>query len=134
MTAFEVFEHLPAPLETIEKMLALSKNILFSTELLPQLQPRPGEWWYYAHDTGQHVSIYTRKSLDHIARHFGLNLCSQGSLHLLSEHPINSRAFSFVVRNRMPRLIEFTLRKRHPKRSLIPEDYERISGRPLGIG
>ncbi len=35
LTAFEVFEHLENPLEELNKMLAYSRNIFFTTELMP---------------------------------------------------------------------------------------------------
>jgi len=43
VTTFETFEHFVNPLEEIEKMLSISKNIIFTTELLPQPIPKPHE-------------------------------------------------------------------------------------------
>lgn len=40
LTAFEVFEHLSEPLAEIEKMLSFSRNLFFSTLLLPK-PPKP---------------------------------------------------------------------------------------------
>ncbi len=85
ITCFEVFEHLVEPIKEIEKMLKLSKNILFGTQLLPENSPKPADWGYYALNEGQHISIFTRNSLEIIARKFGLNFYSNGSsLHLLT--------------------------------------------------
>ncbi|MBD2384162.1 FkbM family methyltransferase [Cylindrospermum sp. FACHB-282] len=86
VTAFEVFEHFVNPIEEIENILKLSRNILFSTELLPKNNPKPNEWWYYAPYEGQHISIYTCKTLQVIADKYNLNLYTNGSgLHLLTE-------------------------------------------------
>ena len=86
VTAFEVFEHFINPLNEIENILKFSKNILLSTELLPENNPKPNEWWYYSLQEGQHISIYTHKALSIIADKYHLNLYSNGlSLHLLAE-------------------------------------------------
>jgi len=39
-----VFEHLAKPLDEIPKMLALAPNLLFSTLLVPDPAPQPGQW------------------------------------------------------------------------------------------
>lgn len=86
VTAFEVFEHLVHPIDEVEELLKISRNILLSTELLPESNPKPNEWWYYVLHEGQHVSLYTAKSLSILAAKFNLNFYSNGSsLHLLTE-------------------------------------------------
>ena len=42
LTAFEVFEHLSQPIPELEQMLACSRNLLFTTVLLPPEIPRRG--------------------------------------------------------------------------------------------
>ncbi|MDJ0553406.1 MAG: glycosyltransferase [Microcoleaceae cyanobacterium MO_207.B10] len=92
VTAFELFEHLVNPIAEIKEILNYSKNILFSTEILPPYNPQPNQWWYYALNEGQHISIYTVKSLQIIAEKFNLNLYTNGSsLHLLTEKKILSK-------------------------------------------
>ncbi|NJO93452.1 MAG: class I SAM-dependent methyltransferase [Hydrococcus sp. RM1_1_31] len=80
VTVFEVFEHLVDPGEEIEKIFRFSKNILFSTEILPENNPKPNEWYYYALFAGQHVSIYTKKSLSLIAAKYNDNILFQTAL------------------------------------------------------
>ena len=64
LTAFEVFEHLVNPIEELAKMLELSDNVFFSTELVPYEDKEAlNSWWYIIPETGQHVSFYTRESL-----------------------------------------------------------------------
>ncbi|MEG3969471.1 methyltransferase domain-containing protein [Microcoleus sp. T2B6] len=93
-TSFEVFEHFVNPIVEISEILKYSKNILFSTELLPDSDPKPEEWWYYAPHEGQHISFYTPKSLFILAERLGLNLYSNGSsLHLLTESNIPEALF-----------------------------------------
>lgn len=90
VTAFEVFEHFVEPQAELKNLLKFSKNILFSTELLPPNNPKPEEWWYYVPDEGQHISIYTSNSLALLAKNFDLNLYTLGSsFHLLTSEKIS---------------------------------------------
>jgi glycosyltransferase involved in cell wall biosynthesis len=85
ITAFELFEHLANPLEELKEIIDLCPNILFSTELLPENNPTPDKWWYYAPHEGQHIAIYTIKSLKILASKHNLQLYTNGqSLHLLT--------------------------------------------------
>lgn len=89
ITALEVFEHLPEPVSEIEKMVQISKTLIFSTQLLPEKIPLPGEWWFYAFEHGQHVSFYSVKTLKVLAEKFNLNTYSFGSLHILTDKKLN---------------------------------------------
>ncbi|MBD2490177.1 glycosyltransferase [Aulosira sp. FACHB-615] len=100
VTAFEVFEHFVNPIEEIENILKFSRNILFSTEILPINNPKPDEWWYYVPQEGQHTSIYTLKSLEIIADKYNLNFYSSNisyngiTLHLLTENKLVPNVFN----------------------------------------
>src|SRR6185312_6383740 len=72
VTAFEVLEHLPHPVEDVAAMAAVSDNLLVSTLVLPDPAPAPGDWWYYALESGQHVSLYSRRSLRVLAGRLGM--------------------------------------------------------------
>jgi hypothetical protein len=98
ITVFEVLEHLPNPLAEIEKMLAFSTNIFFSTKLLPEQVPSPDEWWYYGFNHGQHVSFYSRKTLELIADKFDLNFYTFGEIHLFTKKKINPVLFPVIVK------------------------------------
>ena len=123
LTAFEVFEHLTQPVVELEQMLAYSRNVLFTTVLLPTDAPPPGQWWYYGLEHGQHVSFYTPQSLRFVANRFGLRLCSSGELHLLTEKPIAAAQFRFTVRRRLARWMDALA----PRRSLTESDYRLLS-------
>lgn len=113
VTAFEVFEHFVNPLDEIQKILQFSRNILLSTELLPATNPKPGEWCYYAPHEGQHISLYTLSSLSIVAKHFNLNLYSNGtSLHLLTEKKIDSTLFATLTDYDAEKLRNFLQRSR----------------------
>ena len=100
-TCFEVFEHLPNPREQIDSMLQICPNLLFSTELLPCPIPESSganAWWYYGFSHGQHISFYTYKSLEFIAKAHNLHFCSYGGLHLFSQSPISPLYFKWVIK------------------------------------
>ncbi|MEG3926480.1 methyltransferase domain-containing protein [Microcoleus sp. D3_18a_C4] len=121
VTAFEVFEHLVNPLTEIESILDFSRNILFSTELLPDTNPKPNEWWYYALQEGQHISLYTTKALSIIAEKFKLNLYSNGSsLHLLTQKQISPLIFERLLRYQTQNI---------KKESLLERDYLKAIGK-----
>ena len=92
VNTFESFEHFVNPIDEIESLLKVSKNIIFTTELLPTPIPQPKDWWYYGLDHGQHISFYNEKTLEYIAKKFNLNYINLGRLHMLSEKKIPSYA------------------------------------------
>lgn len=125
LTAFEVFEHLENPLEALEDMLKLSDNILFSTELQPVPNPTPDTWWYILPEIGQHISLFSRKSLEALAQSKGLHLSTNGkNLHLLSKRkiglPLLFRALSY---HQIAGLFNALTPGR---KSLLPKDFEML--------
>ncbi len=122
LTAFEVFEHLKDPVNEISKMLLYSRNILFTTELLPSNPPLPHEWRYYGLEHGQHISFFTERSLSAVARTFGLNFYTNGrSLHLLTDRTISQPMFNIISRHKIASFLHLFLRKK----SLTGRDYEK---------
>ena len=112
VTTFESFEHFVDPLQDIEKMLAIlevsgSKNILFTTELLPKKVPVPGDWWYYGLDHGQHIAFYSDKTLALIAQKYRVNYYSFGSLHLFTSKKINHVYYELLIKLSMNRLFPY---------------------------
>jgi hypothetical protein len=123
ITSFENFEHLLNPLEDIEKMLALSDVVLFSTELMPVDLPTPTKWWYYCLEHGQHISIYSKKSLEYIAQKNGFNFISDGvSLHLFSKKPVSPKIFfitKVIVKLGLDKFIKFQSRTKDDMNLMI---------------
>lgn len=95
LTAFEVFEHLPNPIEEIKKMFDYADILLFSTELQPSNEVSELEkWWYLVPETGQHVSLFNKTSLEKIAEILDVNLYTDSSnLHILSKKPLTIDPF-----------------------------------------
>jgi len=104
ITAFELFEHLTDPLQELEALLKLAPNILFSSSLLPDANPKPGQWWYYAPHEGQHIAIYTRKSLEILAAKYHLKLYTDGEfIHLLTpETHLPDNLFELIKTGQVP--------------------------------
>ncbi len=98
LTAFEVFEHLNKPIEQIEEMLKISRNIAFSTELIPDNIPQPGDWWYFAFEHGQHISFYSQKTLQILADKFNLNFFNYEHLHLFTDKKLNRTLFYIIIK------------------------------------
>lgn len=96
LTAFEVFEHLVNPVEELEKMLGYGKNILFSTELLPDPVPDTKSWWYYNFIHGQHISFYSYESLSLLGKKFNLNFYSMKGIHIYTEKKLNESILRFL--------------------------------------
>ena len=66
VTAFEVFEHTPAPIETLREIVrfcdATEPLIFFSTYTIDALPPRNMDFWYLAPRNG-HITVHTEASL-----------------------------------------------------------------------
>jgi hypothetical protein len=128
VTAFEVFEHLVDPVSGLEELLKHSKNIIFTTDLLPESAPKPEEWWYYGLEHGQHVSFYTRKSLQFLAESKGLNFYTNGAtVHLMTEKKLPAALFFLLARHKTASLVAPFL----SKKSLLEDDFRTITGGEL---
>jgi glycosyltransferase involved in cell wall biosynthesis len=124
ITAFELFEHLTNPLQELEEMLKLAPNIFFSTSLLPPSNPRPDQWWYYTPHEGQHIAIYTQKSLEILAKKYNLKLYTDGlSLHLLTtNHNLPENLFDLIKTGKV----------NHPaKESFLSRDFNQVVSKIL---
>lgn len=110
ITSFESFEHFSNPTEELERILNISRNLLFSTEILPAPVPQPQDWWYYGLDHGQHISFYSIKTIRYLAERYRLQLYTQGHLHLLTERKMNPWLFKLIVRISLIKLSKIALR------------------------
>lgn len=115
ITAIECFEHFVDPKNEIENLLAVSKNILFTTQLLPQPIPKPTEWWYYCLKTGQHISFYSKRTLDFIAGKHGLYRYTWGGNHLLTEKKVNHFVFNKIMQYRKGFLFNYVKKRMKSK-------------------
>ena len=128
LTAFEVFEHLPYPILGVEDMFNYSETLIFSTRLIPRQRIMPHEWWYFAPDTGQHISLYSWESLNMIAKKFGVKLSSNGvSLHVLSPQKISSTVLRLLSIPQCASIFSSIVNIR--RQPLLEKDYRQLTGR-----
>ena len=86
VTAFEAFEHFVTPAEELGNLLKISPNVLLTTNLIPKPSPKPGDWWYYGLEHGQHIGFFRIQTLHYLAQKFNLHLLTDGhSCHFFSE-------------------------------------------------
>jgi hypothetical protein len=106
-------------------MLQLSDNVLFFTELQPEDPAALEQWWYFSPETGQHVSLFHRRSLAALARRAGLHLLSHENLHLLSRTSRSPLLYRMAFRRGFRKVVGY-LNKR---KSLLSRDVEHVRSR-----
>ncbi len=120
VTAFEVAEHFPDPLENFKEIFAFEpEHVFISTCLYTGQGP---DWWYFL-DDGQHVAIYTEESLRRVGRHFGYSLSSDYDIHLFSKSPVPSSILKKIRRNTPKQCKRYC--KRHGSRTVDDAEYAR---------
>lgn len=123
ITSFEMFEHIPDPVELTKSLVSLADTIIFSTELLPESTPKVKDWWYFCTDHGQHVSFYTKKSLELIANKYSLNYFFCVGFHIFSKEIIDIRRIYFFMKHK-----KIFNHFYHDRVSLLSSDYKKITG------
>jgi hypothetical protein len=98
LTAFEVLEHTDKPVDFFIELMSSNpcKTVLFTTKLYDGKVPDQS-WWYYAFNEGQHISFYTTKTLETIAKNLGIYFHSSNGIHYFSEKPINKFMFNLLA-------------------------------------
>jgi len=111
LTAFEVLEHLADPIPELSKLMAISSNVLVSTCIVPQPAPALPDWWYYVPTSGQHISFYTKKSLEFLANRFGRHLLSAGPYHLFTKDSQSAFLYRLATSVRAARVVNALYRR-----------------------
>lgn len=129
VTAFEVLEHLPDPLEALRDVAASTDRLLVTTQVLPDPAPRPGDWWYYAPESGQHITFYTRDSLTRLARGLGYDGAVTSHLvHLFYRGKLSPITRAFVGRPEVAYGLGHLAAVVDRRHSLLQSDLARITG------
>ena len=99
----EVLEHSADPVGTLrEAMEAYRPRLLFTmTELFEGAPPQP-DWPYYAFESGQHVSFFSRRAMRAIAGRLGLHVAFAGRCQLFGREPIPQWRFRAAMSRAAP--------------------------------
>jgi hypothetical protein len=108
-TAFEVLEHTYSPFDFIRQSLESSSALILSTELFAG-KPPGFDWWYYAFNTGQHISLFQKQTLVYMAEMLSLQFYSYRNIHIFSKYGIRN---SFLIERlvKQSQLLEFFIKK-----------------------
>ncbi|BAY97938.1 putative glycosyl transferase [Tolypothrix tenuis PCC 7101] len=114
ITAFEVLEHIYNPIEFIQKSIkdAGTSTIIFSTDLFEGNPPKPENWWYYAFNTGQHISFYQARTIQFIADKLSMFFYSYKTIHILTYKQINHHILLRIMAGRLGNIGYEYVRKR----------------------
>jgi hypothetical protein len=134
--AIEVLEHTTEPVDFLLAALDRAENaVVFTTELYTDAKDLSGfprsDWWYLAHESGQHLSFFSPVTLEHIAAQLGCHLVSYGQLHMLSRHPLlTPRQFRRTIKRPYADLWAALAHIRRPSRTWT--DFEHVKRRGSG--
>ena len=102
VTALEVFEHLPNPLDCMDFCFGSrrSESLFLTTLLYGQQPPAHDDWWYYSKETGQHISFYNMKTMGYLAQRYDLYLHSFADFyHLFTKKRIREHTYRRYCRD-----------------------------------
>jgi hypothetical protein len=120
-TAFEVLEHIYSPLDFIRHALESSSALVISTELFSK-KPPDLDWWYYAFNTGQHISFFQKRTLEYVAEILSFEFYSYRNIHIFSKHKIpNAFLLSQIVKRSY--LLCFFIRKMMHSKTFSDHSY-----------
>lgn len=97
VTGFELLEHLIDP----HKFIKIIKNaykpetLIFSTQIVSRKPER--SWWYFMPDIGQHVSFYTKYSLQLLANKYGYRYINIKFIHMFTKKDLNTIQFAYDI-------------------------------------
>lgn len=135
VTAFEVMEHLWDPFPVLSEIAQITPIFLFSTRIIPEPTPKLGDWWYYAHEAGQHVTFYTATALKELAARLDLVLTTDGeNIHILHRPGVIRRGARLALTSsRAASAIAITMRYIQQSKPLTSVDAEDARIRALNI-
>lgn len=129
ISAFELFEHFENPIEELKHLFSISKSILFSTLIYDDdLQYKSfEEWWYYVPETGQHISFYSKRTLEYIANKFNVNyyMLNDG-MHLFTGNRINPIKLKMMTASKIGRKMQYHKYNEQRKNGLAYNDMQAI--------
>ena len=129
VTAFEVLEHLPHPREALAEISRTTDRLLVTTQVLPEPTPKPGDWWYYAPESGQHITFYTAAALEALARDLGFDgAVTSGLVHYFYRGKVSPVTRAAVRRPAVSYGVGHLAAVLDRRHSLLQTDLARITG------
>lgn len=123
--AFEVLEHLQNPKEFLNEIFSRysCKTLVFSTLIFRGKFPKT-DWWYYAFESGQHVTFYQARTLKLLAKKFGCRyIMIHPELHIMTNVPISTKAKILFLNRRLFKLYSIYTRHKRRNQSLTWKDH-----------
>lgn len=137
VTMSEVALHLTDPVPVFKKIMESTNTLVFTAVIAPIMIPN--DWWYLMPDTGQHVAIYHKETLEALANQLEVRITSDGRFfHVLHRERLGIKSqlvikfrplvFAFAWFHATARLVKRGLGKNS---SLTPADQaDLIAGLP----
>ncbi len=99
LTAIEVMEHIHDPVTFVAEALKAHgvRTMIFTTQTFSGDRPPPTDWWYYAFETGQHISFYQPRTLARIAQRLRLEVVSANGMHMFSDRSVSRARFKLLT-------------------------------------
>ena len=113
LSSVEVFEHIHEPISFIQEYFEAFKTrtIIFTTVTF-EGEPPPIDWWYYALDSGQHISFYQKRTLAYIARYLGCKYYFVvGDFHILTDNLLNETYLNIFKKDILINLAYYIITK-----------------------
>ena len=124
LTAFEVFEHMSDPVKELKIMMEFSEHIFFSTELSPENENEISKWWYISPEIGQHISFYSKQTLQCLAERLGFYYYSDGKyFHFFTKKKTSNYLFRLLLKKKASLILGSFKSKNN---SLLQSDYRMI--------
>lgn len=125
ISAFELFEHFEKPLEELKRLFSISKSILFSTLIYDENLKYKSfdDWWYYVPETGQHISFYSKYTLEYLAKKYGVYYYMiNNGLHLFTDKRLNRFTLKLMCNSKL----QYHIYRKARRNGLTMSDMEAI--------
>lgn len=129
VTAFEVLEHLPDPVTALQPLAEATDLLLTTTHVVPDPAPQPEDWWYYTLESGQHITFYTRASLERLAQRLGFDgVITSPFVHLFHRGHVSVATRALVRRPGVGFGLGHLASLTDRRHSLLAADLDRVKG------
>lgn len=96
VTLIEVTLHFEDPVKEFKKLLEMSDIVLFTAVLTDE--KLDSDWWYLSLETGQHIALFSKKTLSALAEKLDVKLTTDGKFfHIFHRENLTKRA-SFIAK------------------------------------